>query len=147
MHGLIYFVVPGEEKEDALVSAEDMVRDWHPTKIDYYTMPDDDHFIERWGEQKIVDADSEEGKKLIRELIKENRKVLLNHFNRAKELIEKGDLANATYHLRMASGHPYFMSAFIDASEALVDEKQIEQMRKHMAENEKIWLVPVDIHY
>ena len=146
MHGLIYFVVEGEEEGDALATAEEMVQQWLHS-IDYYSMPDDEHFKDIWGDMKVIDADSEEGKRLLEDLIRGNKEALLIHFENAKKEIEKGNYDIASYHLRMAGGHPYSMNAFFDPSEPLVDWKQIEHMKRYISEGNKIWIVPVDIHY
>lgn len=147
MHALIYFVVEGEDEGDALATVEEMVQQWVPGKADYYIMPDDENFKDRWGNKKVLNADSEEGKKILDKLINNNKKALLIAFENAKKAIEEKNYHMATYHLRMASGHPYSMDAFFDPSEPLLDWKQIERMKQYISRESKIWIVPVDIHY
>ena len=153
MHALIYFVAAGEEEGEALATVEECVMKWMERGVDYYSMPDEGYFKKIWGERKVLTIDSEEGQKILKELIKENLKVLHEEFKKAKEAIDKGDFDDAHYHLRMASGHPFSMNAFIDAYEPLLSEKQIDRLCKNYCLNAncinsiKIWLVPVDIHY
>jgi len=147
MHSLIYFVVEAEEEGEALAKAEERVMVWRARGVDYYSMPTDSFFKERWGVRKVLTVDSEEGKKLVEELIKTNINVMREEFNKAKEAIDKGDLGDALYHLRMAGGHPYSMFAFVDTTEPLISEGQIEGMKEYISDKEKLWLVPVDIHY
>ena len=147
MHALIYFVVEAEEEGEALAKAEERVMVWRARGVDYYSMPTDSFFKERWGVRKVLTVDSEEGKKLVEELIKTNINVMREEFNKAKEAIDKGDLGDALYHLRMAGGHPYSMFAFVDTTEPLISEGQIEGMKEYISDKEKLWLVPVDIHY
>jgi len=147
MHALIYFITTGEEEGEALATVEECVMKWMERGVDYYSMPDEGYFKKIWGERKVLTIDSEEGQKILKELIKENLKVLHDEFKKAKEAIDKGDFLDATYHLRMAGGHPYSMNAFMDTCEPLVSEKQIEWMKEYISDEEKLWLVPVDIHY
>ena len=148
MHALIYFVAAGEEEGEVLAIVEDQVMKWtNRYCVDYCSMPDESYFKERWGERKVVTIDCEEGQKILKELIKENLKVLHEEFKKAKEAIDKGDFVDATYHLRMASGHPYSMNAFMDTCEPLISEEQIDAVRACISDKERLWLVPVDIHY
>ena len=147
MHALIYFVVEAEEEGEALAKAKERVMVWRAHGVDYYSMPSDTFFKQRWGERKVLPVDNEEGKKLVKELIETNTKVMHEEFNKAKEAMDKGDLGDALYHLRMAGGHPYSMFAFVDTTEPLISERQIEGMKEYISDKEKLWLVPVDIHY
>ena len=147
MHSLIYFVVGAEEEGEALAKAEEQAIEWSARGVDYYSMPTDRFFKERWGERKVLPVDTKEGKKLVKELIETNTKVMREKFNKAKEAMDKGDLGDALYHLRMAGGHPYSMFAFVDTTEPLISEGQIEGMKEYISDKEKLWLVPVDIHY
>jgi len=147
MHSLIYFVVEAEEEGEALAKAEERVMVWRARGVDYYSMPGDTFFKQRWGERKVLPVDSKEGKKLLEELIKTNINVMHDEFNKAKEAMDKGDLGDALYHLRMAGGHPYSMYAFVDTTEPLFSVEQIEGMKAYITDEEKLWLVPVDIHY
>jgi len=147
MHSLIYFVVEAEEEGEALAKAKEQAIEWRARGVDYYCMPNDAFFKLRWGKRKVLPVDSEEGKKLVKELIETNTKVMREKFNKAKEAMDKGDLGDALYHLRMAGGHPYSMFAFVDTTEPLISEGQIEGMKEYISDKEKLWLVPVDIHY
>ena len=147
MHSLIYFVVEAEEEGEALAKAEERVMVWRARGVDYYSMPTDRFFKQRWGERKVLPVDSEEGKKLVKELIKTNTKVMREEFTKAKEAMDKQEFEDALYHLRMAGGHPYSMFAFVDTTEPLISEWQIEGMKACISDKEKLWLVPVDIHY
>ena len=147
MHSLIYFIVEAEEEGEALAKAEDYAIEWRARGVDYYSMPTDRFFKHRWGVRKVLQVDSEEGKKLVKELIETNTKVMREEFNNAKEAMNKGDLGDALYHLRMAGGHPYSMFAFVDTTEPLISVEQIEGMKACITDEEKLWLVPVDIHY
>ena len=116
--------------------------------VDYYSMPDEGYFKKIWGERKVIPINSKEGKKLVGELIMENVKVMHEEFEKAKEAINKNDLDDALFRLKMASGHPYSMNAFTDTGEPLISEEQVDAIRKNACANEeKVWLVPVDIHY
>ena len=149
MHALIWFITTGEEEGEALATVEDCVMEWtNKYGVDYYSMPDEKFFKERWGERKVIPLDSEEGKKLVEELITENVNVMHEEFEKAEEAINKKDLDDALYHLKMAGGHPYSMNAFTDTGEPLISEEQVDAIRKNASANEeKVWLVPVDIHY
>ena len=148
MHSLIYFVVKAEEEGEALAKAEEQAMEWTNRHcVDYYSMPSDSFFKERWGVRKVLPVDTEEGKKLVKELIETNTRVMHEEFNKAKEAMDKGDLGDALFHLRMAGGHPYSMFAFVDTTEPLISEGQIEGMKACISDKEKLWLVPVDIHY
>jgi len=147
MHSLIYFVVKAEEEGEALAKAEEQAMEWRARGVNHYSMPNENYFKQIWGVQKVLPVDSEEGKKLVKELIETNTKVMHEEFNKAKEAMDKGDLGDALYHLRMAGGHPYSMFAFVDTTEPLISEGQIEGMKEYISDKEKLWLVPVDIHY
>ncbi|RLG34528.1 hypothetical protein DRN97_02345 [Methanosarcinales archaeon] len=147
MHSLVYFIIIAKEEGDALAKAEDYAMEWRGCGVDYYSMPTDPFFKQRWGVRKVLPVDSKEGKKLLEELIKTNINVMHDESNKAKEAIDKGDLGDALYHLRMAGGHPYSMFAFVDTTEPLISEGQIEEMKACISDKEKLWLVPVDIHY
>jgi len=147
MHSLIYFVVEAEEEGEALAKAKDYAIEWRARGVDYYSMPNHSFFRGRWGERRVLPVDSEEGKKLVKELIETNTKVMREESNKAKEAMDKQEFEDALYHLRMAGGHPYSMFAFVDTTEPLISEGQIEGMKACISDKEKLWLVPVDIHY
>ncbi len=147
MHSLVYFIIIAEEEGNALAKAEEYAMKWRGCGVDYYSMPTDTFFKQRWGVRKVLPVDSKEGKKLLVELIKTNINVMHDEFNKAKQAIDKGDLGDALYHLRMAGGHPYSMFAFVDTTEPLFSVEQIEGMKEYISDEEKLWLVPVDIHY
>ena len=101
MHSLIYFVVEAEEEGEALAKAEDYAIEWSARGVDYYCMPNDAFFKLRWGVRKVLPVDSEEGKKLVKELIETNTKVMREEFNKAKEAMDKQEFEDALYlHVR-----------------------------------------------
>ena len=147
MHSLIGVIEAGEEPGDAYVDAEDFLQSRLHSQIDYYVMCDDDDF--RWGEypSKPIEVHSEEGKKIVEELIQYTKKEVDEAIEEIRKELKKEepDYENLFYHCRMASGNLMNAHLFLEG-DPVVSWKQIEKMEKYLPKGQKFYLVLADVH-
>jgi len=161
MHMLIRAIVPGEDKEEALVNAEAifmrLVDEGH---FDYYILLTDEN--SRWYGSDVpvaAEVDSPKGKELIKAAMEYTEKELLEHLSKIKDILAKipekelvkgeskeaQDLRYYCYCIGQSAGPWVWL--YDRYGGGVRTQSELEWALRKENENEKLWVVPADVHF
>ncbi len=170
IHKVIRAIVYAKTKEEALNKAKEIFEKLCNEKIyDYYTTFDDDNSTisgkARWGNlPAVVSANSKKGKQLINEGMEATYKEFKHYLHKIKEVLLKfttEQLFEAKlerYFFGCVSGyaghtiwlydqHGEGITNFGHLSNILNKWKNFYKKAQNPYRNQKIWVVPADVHY
>ena len=161
MHMIIKAIVPGENKEEALANAEAVFEDLvEQGCFDYYSLLTEEH--SRWynsGIPAVAEIDSPEGKELIEAAMKHTKDEFQEHLNKIKDILARTtdeELAEGKSETAMwlryycycigqyAGPYVWLYNRY---GEGIRDQAELKWALEKETEDEKLWVVPVDVHY